>query len=104
MAWLFTATPDTGDIDYRPLAWALMAGISGDIALNFYVNQYLGVADRQDTGSVLDEVAGEAAEAANSATTEMSEAHEERRRLQQQVKDLQKRVAELEKEKAELRE
>lgn len=104
MAWLFNANSANPGIDLRPLGWALIAGFGADLALDAYVGRKLGVADRQDTGSVLDEVAGEVAEAANSATTEVGEAHEERRRLQQQSDDLRERVAELEKENAELRE
>ena len=102
VAWLFNANSANPGIDWRPLGWALIAGFGADLALDAYVSQKLGLADRQDTGSVLDEVAGEAVEAANSATTEVNRAHEERRRLEQRVKDLEARVRELEEENARL--
>jgi hypothetical protein len=96
--WLFNVSPNDPSMDYRLLGWALVAGIGGDIVLDYYLGQRYGVAgrqqrqeERQETGGVIDEVAA----TANTTSRELERAHDERRKAQQRVADLEEEVERL---------
>jgi hypothetical protein len=102
--WLLNASPNEPSIDYRLLGWALVAGVGGDIVLDYYLGQRYGVAggrerqeERQETGGVIDEVAATANTTANITSRELERAHDERRKAQQRVADLEREVERLKK-------
>ena len=85
---LFHSSPADQSIDFYTLGWALVAGVVGDIVLDYYTNQGYGVSggqERQETGGVIDEVSA----TANTTSRELERAHEERRQLQQRVTKLE---------------
>lgn len=80
LAWLFNASAENPGVDLRPLAWALVAGIGGDIALDYYLTQKYSASDRENAGGVVEQMS----EGVNTISREVEQAHEERRKAQEE--------------------